>query len=102
TSPQRIRLLLDKHGNITSEHAPFQPTDNPFRVRLADKPINSNDVFLFHKTTHRKIFDDARERFSDYDDILLFNERGELTEFTIGNLVVEMDGKLLTPPIACG
>ncbi|WKZ45922.1 MAG: aminodeoxychorismate synthase component I [Anaerolineales bacterium] len=102
TSPQRVRLLLDKHGNITSEHAPFQPTDNPFRVRLADKPINSNDVFLFHKTTHRKIFDDARERFSDYDDILLFNERGELTEFTIGNLVVEMDGKLLTPPISCG
>jgi para-aminobenzoate synthetase / 4-amino-4-deoxychorismate lyase len=25
-----------------------------------------------------------------------------LTEFTIGNLVVEMDGKLYTPPIACG
>lgn len=48
------------------------------------------------------MFDDARENFPDYDDILLFNERGELTEFTIGNLVVDMDGKFFTPPISCG
>lgn len=102
TTPQRVRLLLDNHGNTTSEHTPFQLTDNLFRVRLADKPINSNDVFLFHKTTHRKIYDRARERFPDYDDVLLFNDRGELTEFTIGNLVVELDGKFLTPPISCG
>lgn len=102
TSPQRVRLLLDKQGNITAEHTPFQSADNPLRVRLADNPINSNDVFLFHKTTHRKMFDDARENFPDYDDILLFNERGELTEFTIGNLVVDMDGKFFTPPISCG
>jgi para-aminobenzoate synthetase / 4-amino-4-deoxychorismate lyase len=33
---------------------------------------------------------------------LLFNENGELTEFTIGNLVVKMDGELFTPPIECG
>ena len=33
---------------------------------------------------------------------LLYNEHGELTEFTIGNLVAEIDGKLYTPPISCG
>jgi para-aminobenzoate synthetase/4-amino-4-deoxychorismate lyase len=40
--------------------------------------------------------------YEDLDDVLLYNERGELTEFTIGNLVVELDGQLLTPAIACG
>ena len=35
-------------------------------------------------------------------DTLLHNERGELTEFTRGNLVVELDGRLVTPPLACG
>ena len=38
----------------------------------------------------------------DYDDALLYNERNELTEFTIGNLVIEMAGKLYTPPVSCG
>jgi len=37
-----------------------------------------------------------------FDDVLLFNENGELTEFTIGNLVAEIDGELFTPPISCG
>ena len=32
----------------------------------------------------------------------MVNERGEATECTIGNLVVERDGKLLTPPVESG
>jgi para-aminobenzoate synthetase/4-amino-4-deoxychorismate lyase len=44
----------------------------------------------------------ARKTFPAYDDVLLYNENNELTEFTIGNLVVEIDGKFYTPPISCG
>ncbi len=102
TSPQRVRLLLNKLGHLDGEHAPFQSTDKPLRVRLANQPINSNDVFIFHKTTHREMYDSARKDFPDCDDVLLFNERDELTEFTLGNLVVEMEGKLYTPPVSCG
>jgi len=38
---------------------------------------------------------------ADCNDLLLWNENDELTEFTIGNLVVELDGNLFTPPISC-
>ena len=48
------------------------------------------------------MYNSAREGFLNYDDILLYNEKDELTEFTIGNIIVEMDGKLYTPPISCG
>jgi para-aminobenzoate synthetase/4-amino-4-deoxychorismate lyase len=34
--------------------------------------------------------------------VLLWNEDRELTEFTIGNVVVELDGVRLTPPRDCG
>ena len=35
--------------------------------------------------------------------MLLWNEEGELTEFTTGNLVLELqDGRKLTPPRDCG
>ena len=34
--------------------------------------------------------------------MLLWNELGELTETTTGNLVVELDGHLVTPPVGCG
>ena len=30
------------------------------------------------------------------------NQRGELTEFTKGNLVLQLDGQCVTPPVSCG
>jgi len=104
TSPQRVRLLLDKHGDLKYETKPFQPSEHqtPIRACLAREPIHSGNIFLFHKTTHREAYDSARQYFPDCDDVLLYNESNELTEFTIGNLVVEMDGELYTPPVSCG
>ncbi len=36
------------------------------------------------------------------DDVILSNERGEITEATLANIVVEIDGVRVTPPLACG
>ncbi|NWG35120.1 MAG: aminodeoxychorismate synthase component I [Chloroflexi bacterium] len=104
TSPQRVRVLLDRNGNLSHEAGSFQPKENdpPLKVCLAKEPVHSQDAFLFHKTTHREVYENARKDFPEYDDVLLYNERGELTEFTAGNLVVELDGRLYTPPIFCG
>jgi para-aminobenzoate synthetase/4-amino-4-deoxychorismate lyase len=66
------------------------------------EPIDSRDPFLFHKTTQRGVFEKARKDSPACEDVLLFNEQDELTEFTIGNLVVEREGKLFTPPVSCG
>ncbi|MBR12668.1 MAG: hypothetical protein CL442_05915 [Acidimicrobiaceae bacterium] len=62
----------------------------------------SGHEFLFHKTTVREVYDDARARFPGAPDVLLFNEVGELTETTIGNLILDLDGDLVTPPVSCG
>jgi para-aminobenzoate synthetase / 4-amino-4-deoxychorismate lyase len=97
-SPQRLRILLDRSGKLKLETSNFTAHETLFRVKLADAPINSTDPFLFHKTTNRSMYPSA----PGFDDILLFNENEELTEFTIGNLVVEIQGKLLTPPVSCG
>ncbi|MEO7840236.1 MAG: aminodeoxychorismate synthase component I, partial [Anaerolineales bacterium] len=104
TSSQRVRLLLDRSGAYRSETAPFKLLENhlPLKVCLAKQPIDSDNVFLFHKTTKRDFYESARRDAPDYDDVLLYNELGELTEFTIGNLVVEQDNKLFTPPLSCG
>ena len=104
SSPQRIRLLLNRNGSIS--HQNFALIENspavPMRLRLAKSAINSQNTFLYHKTTRREVYEQARGAQPDCDDVLLFNERGELTESTIANLVVERDGALYTPPLACG
>jgi para-aminobenzoate synthetase/4-amino-4-deoxychorismate lyase len=64
--------------------------------------VDSSDPFLFHKTTNRKVYEAARAACPGYDDVLLFNEQGEVTESTIANVAVDVAGKLCTPPATCG
>ena len=103
-SPHRVRLLLDPTGAFQSEAATYQPgaPDQPLNICIAKEPVDSGNVFLFHKTTQRDVYEFALSDFPGTDDVLLYNELGELTEFTSGNLVVELEGKLCTPPISCG
>jgi para-aminobenzoate synthetase/4-amino-4-deoxychorismate lyase len=101
-SAQRVRLLSDRQGDLTADMEPFRPQNKKFIVRLARTSVHSDDVFIYHKTTHRAVYESARGLSPDCDDALLYNQKGELTEFTIGNLVVELDGRLATPPVDCG
>ena len=104
TVSQRVRILLGQTGKLDFESTPFPLQENQqvLKTSLAKKPVDSSNVFLFHKTTRREVYNAARQSYEDLDDVLLYNEKGELTEFTIGNLVVELEGKLFTPPISCG
>jgi para-aminobenzoate synthetase/4-amino-4-deoxychorismate lyase len=96
-----LRLTLDNYGSWSIEHRPL-PGPTPCRVSLALSAVDAADPFLFHKTTRREVYDRARRQVPEVDDVLLWNERGEVTESTIANLVVEIAGELLTPPLACG
>jgi branched-subunit amino acid aminotransferase/4-amino-4-deoxychorismate lyase len=64
--------------------------------------VDSTDIFLFHKTTNRDVYEQARIDVDHCDDVILWNERDELTETTISNLFLEIEGELVTPPVECG
>ncbi len=105
----KVRILVDECGQITIEAAalPLAEPQSRLRICLAPKPVDSSDPFLYHKTTHRRIYEQARASCPDeggrpWDDVLLWNERGEVTEACTSNILVELDGILYTPPVSCG
>ena len=100
---RRVRLLIDADGRPSVTHANLIPLPSDYRVALAPKALPvEHDPFARNKTTHRVIYEQARALAPAADDVLLWNTRGELTESTIANLVVELDGVLVTPPVFCG
>ena len=102
-APSRLRLLAAPDGTFELEVHPLGPAANISReVPIDTAPVSSDDEFLFHKTTRRQVYESAQARFPKASDVLLHNERGELTETTIGNVVLELDGELVTPPVICG
>jgi para-aminobenzoate synthetase/4-amino-4-deoxychorismate lyase len=102
--PRRVRLLVAPDGaiEIQAEMLNEKETSGPLRVALAREPVDSTEIFLYHKTTNRLIYENARQPRPDCNDVLLWNEKGELTESSVANIVVEMDGDLYTPPVDSG
>jgi para-aminobenzoate synthetase/4-amino-4-deoxychorismate lyase len=76
----KVKIRLRRDGSTEVESSAITDRTDLMRVALADAPVDSTDRFLFHKT----------------------NERGEVTESSIANIVVSIDGELFTPPVTCG
>lgn len=100
---QRVRVKISPNGiaTVDSEALPMTLAQ-PVPIAVASSPVKRANRFLYHKTTHRAVYDRHRAEHAEAFDVLLWNEREELTEFTIGNLVAEIDGDRWTPPRDCG
>ena len=103
TCAQRVRLRLDRSGHVHIEQRPLDPPPAPpSRIAWARTPVHTDDVRLYHKTTDRRIYEQARASAPEADDVLLWNERGELCEATIANVAVRIGADWFTPPVECG
>lgn len=109
--PQRVRLQVNKHGQVKITSAPLEgppsefqskPQPTPRRIGIAKTPVDSSQMLLRHKTNRRDVYERARCERPDCDDVILWNEANEVTETTIANLVVELDGEWVTPPVSSG
>ncbi len=99
----RVKLVLHRDGALELEAGALPAlAAGALEFALSDVAVDSRDPFLAHKTTRRALYDRAKAAHPGVFDVLLWNERGELTEFTRGNVVLERGGKLYTPPLASG
>lgn len=101
TEPAMLRLLLFRDGTHELQVKPLPP------ARLASLyrsliTVESADPFLYHKTTARRIYEQARAGCAEDRDVVLVNERGEITETTIANIAVLRKGYWVTPLVSCG
>lgn len=100
----RIRLLLAAHGEVTLAFTAITEDSAPLRIRISPHRVNSGDLLLRHKTTRRELYDReyARARQDGFDEVLFLNEKDELTEGAISTFFLNLEGSLLTPPLASG
>lgn len=113
----RVRLTVQKDGTIESS---FQACSAPLhlslleatsvvvdqlpRITVSEQKIDSTSPWFFHKTSKRELFEGeyARAGKSGLFDVIFLNEKQEVTEGCISNLIVVLDGKYCTPPVSSG
>jgi para-aminobenzoate synthetase/4-amino-4-deoxychorismate lyase len=100
----KVRIAVDRSGaaGITAQALSATARPRVQRICLAASPVSSADVYLFHKTSRRAALERELAGHPGCDDVILWNERGEVTESCTANVVVERGGVKFTPPVACG
>ena len=115
TGAMRVRLLLHRDGRVeisATEHTlsgqqdllePVEQESLP-RVIFSAEQTDSANVYLYHKTTERKLYVNEREKALEkgFHEVLFTNTSGEVTEGSVTNIFIESKDSLLTPPISSG
>jgi para-aminobenzoate synthetase/4-amino-4-deoxychorismate lyase len=90
----KVKVMLWRDGRVEIDVVAIV-RGGTRRVRLAAEPVDSSDRFLYHKTTRRDFY-------GGDGDVIYWNERGEITESSIANVVVRIGDQLFTPPVESG
>ncbi len=100
----RVRILVNQRGEISTEKEPLEKIETPVKVKISSQKINPDNVFLYHKTTRRDLYDKERGKAlgKGFFETLFSNTKGEMTEGAITNIFVLKKCKLYTPPVKCG
>lgn len=102
----KVRLTLGRSGTSSVEFCPVDrdPGTSLHLVAISDVRTSSQDVFLYHKTTNRLLYDETHEKATrnGFAEILFLNENDEVTEGAISNIFIKNGKTLFTPPVRCG
>jgi para-aminobenzoate synthetase/4-amino-4-deoxychorismate lyase len=103
----RIRFIVSKTGRAKTEYSVLEKSGwdkQELKLKVSENPVNSKDVFLYHKTTSRRFYDSEfkKARSEGFDEVIFLNEQGEVTEGAITNIFILGENGWSTPSLKCG
>lgn len=97
----RLRCFLDGTLEIDVDEPP-DVGKSPVELAIDYMPVDSVDCWSRHKTSLRASYTSRLARHPAADDVVLVNERGNVTESCTANLAVRLGERWLTPPLSSG
>lgn len=103
----RFRLLIAFDGTPSIETSLFTDSDSwslfP-KIKISNEVTTNNDILLRHKTDYREFYTRhfRQAQQEGFDEVIFFNERGELTEGAISNIFIKLNDQWHTPYLSCG
>lgn len=99
--PFKLRALVDPNFVLRVEGEPLVPLPGILTAALAPGPLGPETLLWRRfKTTERAVYE--KNKAPGADQTIYYNDRGELTESTSMNLVLEISGRFLTPAASSG
>ena len=93
----RLRISIAKSGKMTCKLEKLQALSEVFcKAIIVPQNANLQQPFTYFKTSYRPHLNLGQQ------EQIYYNAQGQLLESSIGNLVLQLDGHLYTPPVELG
>jgi len=98
----RLRLLFGNDGSLWATHQEYVELDKPAKLSISHLAENQTGIVekRYPYTANLQLLDKAKQ--AGFDDFILVNSDGFITETAIANLVFKLDGQWITPPLNDG
>ena len=104
-NPAIVRMDLDSGGALAFVRRQLPPPPHqPAKLLLSQQRTSSTDKFLFHKTTERGLYDQARSEAvqNGFFEVIFRNEADNVTEGAITNIFLRFGDQWVTPSLNDG
>lgn len=100
--PQEVGRLRICFGSkeIDISHAPYIERSSSARLTLHPTTVLGSIHKSYPYTERFALLNAANNE--GFDDCILFNNQNQITESSVGNLLLRIDGSWVTPPISAG
>jgi len=98
----RLRLLFGVDGSFCATHQEYLEIERTAKlgIRRLDEAVSVPVEKRYPYTRNLHILDEAKG--AGFDDFILINPDGFITETAIANLVFQLNGEWITPPLSDG
>lgn len=103
----KLRIELQQNGKYLLEYAPIQASSKKLNIMLLNQPLDTSHPLFGYKTTAatvRGLYTDLNSQYkpTQIDELIFINHQQQITEGRFYNLIIQVNGQLITPPLTCG
>ena len=98
----RLRILFGDDGSLCVTHQEYQELTKPAILGIRDQAVASNGIVekRYPYDQNLQLLKEAQS--AGFDDFLQINSQGYVSETSIANLVLQINGSWITPPLSEG
>lgn len=100
----KVRVAVSLEGEINLGKELLEAIATPVKIKVSSHRIDPSDIFLYHKTSQRALYDKEKKRAEQegFFEVIFLNKDGQVTEGAITNIFLAKQGRLYTPSVSCG
>ena len=97
-----LRISFDVNGQWSAIHLPYQPLTAPAKIRIHSDPLMSPGARIKSYPYDQRLAILNEAKLLGFDEAIVYNTQGNISEGAVSNIMAQINGQWITPPISDG